>query len=184
MENNLVPKDSSLPIQYLTLIQLAEDEMNMLYNCPDSKTMVGKGYYYDVMEEFNKCWKRLSRTMPKGEGDKYRDTFCDTADEASAQIDKIREFFIEKCAERFEGPTELLAHLITAKFILKSANHVFREMYGMNVNSKIVSDIMSVMDRYASKFRIKAKSEDLTIAADINLVSEFSDILNTIAAKV
>lgn len=173
-------KRSNLSTEFLILIQLAQDEMVRLYNCPGS--IKNMGYYYDVVDEFNKGWKRLNRAVPKGEYQQYRDAFCEAADGMEEATARVREYFKGKCNEMFEGSVELLAHLVTAKFILKSADYLFTEMYGSR--SRLVAEIWDVVDRYAKKFSVKGKGKGMTIQPDLEIVKAFSESLNKVAAEI
>ena len=185
MENiRTTDSKSALPFQFMSHIQAAQEEMVMLYNCKDAKPLAKKGYYFDVIEQFDKCWKKSARTLTKGEFEQYRDKFCAAADSMDDTLSKTRDWFKQECEKRFEGPTELLAHLIMAKFILRAANTVFKEMYGNYYDSKVVRDITIAMDRFAHKFKIRAKSADLEIKTDIDIVSEFNTVLDTIARHI
>lgn len=170
-----------LSVQFFILIQLAQDEMVSLYNCSDA--MKGKGYYYDVEDEFNKAWKKLNRAVPKGEYDKYRDVFCEAADGMDGEIAKLRDWFKGECDSMFDGSVSLLTHLVTAKFLLRSADYVFGEMYGHENKSKLVRDILAKVDSYARKFSIHGKGKGWTIEPDIQLVKEFNDMLINVSQK-
>lgn len=171
---------SNLSTQFLILIQLAQDEMVLLYHCPDS--IKGKGYYFDVVEVFNKAWKRLNRAVPKGEYQQYRDAFCEAADGMEAAMARVREYFTNQCRDMFEGSVDLLSHLVTAKFILKSADYLFSEMY--KCRSKLVAEIQEVVDRYARKFSVHGKGKGMTIHPDLEIVKAFSESLNKVAAEI
>lgn len=172
----------NLSVQYFVLIQLAQDEMARLYNCNGS--IRGKGYYYDVVEVFNKAWKKLNRIVPKGEYDHYRDAFCEAADGLDGEITKVRDYFRSECATMFECNTDLLAYLVTAKFLLRSADGLFSEMYGDQFRSKLVAEILAVINEYAKKFKIRGNRENLTIKPDMELVNEFNNILIKVAENI
>lgn len=175
--------NGDLPIQFFMLVQLAEDEMQMLFNCGDAKSKSGIGYYYDVIEEFDKGWKKLNRTLPKGEYEQYREAFCNAADEIESEVNEIRQYFVGRSEAMFEGGTTLLAHLIMSKFLLKSADYIFNDMYPDN-HSRWCKRILQSIDVFAKLFTVRSKGKGDVVAPDMEIVKKFNDKLIAISREV
>ena len=177
--------NGGLTVQYFILLQLAQDEMVMLYNCPDVRMYSGRGYYYDVVDEFNRGWKRLNRNVGKGMYQQYRDAFCTAADMMSGEVGALRAHFLERCGDMFENGHELLSHLVTAKFMLRAADRIFSRMIGDGtMRSRLVANIIGTIDRFASKFRVRGKGKGVVIDPDDGIVRAFNDSLERAAMAI
>lgn len=184
MMNNVNDNIGDLPVRFFVLLQLAEDEIQMLYNCEDVKACNGKGYYYDVMEEFNKGWRKMCRALPRGEADRNRESFCEAADAMEGAVSAMRADFAAKCADMFDGSTQLIAHLVMVKFMLKAADTAFTSMCGGNAKSRLVYNIMQTLGQFAGHFRVKGKGKGLVVTPDEMLVKAFSDSLERAAMAI